>query len=44
MCPYEVQRGEVVGVIGRNEAGKTTLRKVLSRITKPTEGHAETSS
>jgi len=30
-----------VGIIGRNEAGKTTLLKILSRITEPTEGYAE---
>ena len=37
---FEVQRGDVVGIIGRNEAGKSTLLKILSRITKPTEGRA----
>jgi len=31
----------VVGIIGRNAAGKTTLLKILSRITQPTEGYAE---
>ncbi len=35
---FEVKQGEVVGIIGANAAGKTTVLKILSRITKPTEG------
>jgi len=38
---FDVQRGEVVGLIGRNGAGKTTFLKLLSRITRPTSGYAE---
>lgn len=35
---FTVQRGEVVGLIGRNGAGKSTILKVISGILKPTEG------
>ena len=37
----EVAPGEVLGIIGRNGAGKPTLLKILSRITEPTEGEAD---
>jgi len=35
---FEVKQGEVLGIIGRNGAGKSTILKILSRITEPTEG------
>lgn len=35
---FEVNRGEVVGIIGRNGAGKSTILKVISGILKPTKG------
>ncbi|WP_432797350.1 ABC transporter ATP-binding protein [Poriferisphaera sp. WC338] len=37
---FTVDRGEVVGIIGHNGAGKSTILKILSRITDPTEGRA----
>jgi lipopolysaccharide transport system ATP-binding protein len=38
---FEVKPGEVLGLIGGNGAGKSTILKVLSRITRPTEGRVE---
>ena len=37
---FEVNHGEVMGLVGRNGAGKSTILKMLSRITEPTEGRA----
>ncbi len=38
---FEVGPGEVVGIIGRNGAGKSTMLKILSRVTEPTLGRVE---
>ena len=35
---FDVKKGEVVGLIGHNGAGKSTILKVISGILKPTEG------
>ena len=36
----ELKQGEILGIIGKNGAGKSTILKILSRITSPTEGEA----
>jgi lipopolysaccharide transport system ATP-binding protein len=35
---FQVQQGDVLGVIGNNGAGKSTLLKILSQVTAPTRG------
>jgi lipopolysaccharide transport system ATP-binding protein len=39
---FEVKAAETVGIIGRNGAGKSTMLKILARITPPTSGRGET--
>lgn len=38
---FEVQKGEVLGIVGHNGAGKSTLLKVLTEITDPSAGYVE---
>lgn len=35
---FEVRKGEVIGLIGSNGAGKSTMLKVVSGVMKPTKG------
>ena len=35
---FRIEQGDIVGLIGRNGAGKSTMLKVLSRVTDPTRG------
>lgn len=37
----EVEKGEVIGFVGANGAGKSTVLKVVSGVMKPTEGKVE---
>lgn len=40
---FEINTGDCIGVLGRNGAGKSTILKLISRITLPTEGEIEIS-
>lgn len=35
---FQIERGETIGLIGANGAGKSTILKILSRVTVPSDG------
>ncbi len=39
---FDVQPGDILGIIGHNGAGKSTILKLLSRVTFPTSGRIQT--
>jgi len=38
---FELEKGQVLGIIGMNGAGKSTILKILSEVIPPTSGHIE---
>ena len=38
---FTVEQGTVLGIIGKNGAGKSTVLKILSRVTAPTSGEVK---
>ena len=38
---FQVRKGETLGIIGKNGAGKSTLLKMITGVTKPTEGRIQ---
>jgi teichoic acid transport system ATP-binding protein len=38
---FEVKKGECVGIIGTNGAGKSTILKIITGVLNPTEGHVD---
>lgn len=39
---FEVEQGKAIGIIGKNGAGKSTILKILSKVTAPTSGQIKT--
>ncbi|MBQ9062355.1 MAG: ATP-binding cassette domain-containing protein, partial [Eubacterium sp.] len=38
---FDIHRGETVGIIGTNGAGKSTILKIITGVVSPTEGSLE---
>lgn len=36
---FDIKKGETIGIIGRNGAGKSTILKLICRVTSPTKGN-----
>jgi ABC-2 type transport system ATP-binding protein len=36
---FEIKKGEIVGLLGHNGAGKTTIMKMLTGFLEPSDGH-----
>lgn len=36
---FDVEKGECIGIVGENAAGKTTLLKIIGKVMRPTEGN-----
>ncbi len=40
-CTFEMNRGDIIGLIGENGAGKSTLIQLLASVQKPTSGEIQ---
>lgn len=38
---FEIKKGETVGIVGKNGAGKSTILKLIAGVTYPTSGHVK---
>ena len=37
-CSFDLESGEILGFLGKNGSGKSTILKIISNVTKPTAG------
>lgn len=40
---FDIKKGETVGIVGKNGAGKSTILKLIAGVTYPTTGHIQVS-